>query len=59
MSNFELEKKTTKIARLMCKKAGQPEGLWELALPDAYNLYCLEKEPKRSEKLKELGYEKE
>ena len=57
MSNVDLERKTEKIARLMCKKYGKPEELWELVLPDAYDLYCLKKDPERSEMLKEIGYE--
>ena len=56
MSNPELEKKTTEIAKLMCKHYGKPESLWELMLPNAYDLYCLKKDPERSNLLKEIGY---
>lgn len=35
--NIELAKKAEGIARKMAKKSGQPESLWKLFLPDAYD----------------------
>ena len=35
----ETEQAIEKIARRMCKEAGQSSGLWELFLNDAYREY--------------------
>jgi len=56
MSEADYVKETTKIAYLLCKESGMTKALWELFLPTAYDLYCLEKEPARTEKLEEIGY---
>lgn len=34
--NYQLAKQAEKIARRMAKEAGQPDGLWELFLTEAY-----------------------
>jgi hypothetical protein len=34
----QIEIDTTKIARMLCKAMRRPASLWELALPEAYDL---------------------
>lgn len=36
MINYQLAKQAEKIARRIAKEAGQPNGLWELFLTEAY-----------------------
>lgn len=38
----QVEIDTTKIAKMLCKAMGQPDTLWELALPEAYDILYLD-----------------
>lgn len=42
MSNPELEKRATEVAKRICRDAGIDEGLWQMVLHEAYReLYDL------------------